>query len=172
MTRRRVKMLAVRFSTVAVLFGAVSVASLWFEAACEWDWAYRSVSVGLWTAELHVRVRNYPTNVGHLRWAVVGPNSTDEFNYGSFGFEYHHEGVAVPLWGLFGLTGWVAAYFVHRLRRIARQGCCTRCGYDLTGVPAGVCPECGPAAVRPPGVVLGTFLTLCRALGSLVSRLL
>jgi hypothetical protein len=27
-----------------------------------------------------------------------------------------------------------------------RQGACKRCGYDMSGLPAGVCPECGTAA--------------------------
>lgn len=30
-----------------------------------------------------------------------------------------------------------------RVRRRARRGRCTACGYDLRGSPSGVCPECG-----------------------------
>lgn len=45
---------------------------------------------------------------------------------------------------------WIAAStvrFPSRLRslRRRRRGLCGRCGYDLDGVPSGICPECGAA---------------------------
>ncbi len=42
-------------------------------------------------------------------------------------------------------------YSIVRLRREIRwriPGCCSECDYDLTGLAAGKCPECG-AAIRP-----------------------
>jgi hypothetical protein len=51
------------------------------------------------------------------------------------------EGYAVPVWPL-GVAGAVAFAWGLR-RRAAIKGCCGRCGYDLSGVPPGACPECG-----------------------------
>ena len=43
---------------------------------------------------------------------------------------------------------WV--FLRRRLRRCRRlhSGCCSRCGYNLTGNTSGVCPECGTAILR------------------------
>ena len=38
-----------------------------------------------------------------------------------------------------------------RRRSRRRRGRCVACGYDLAGVGAGVCPECGAEFARPPG---------------------
>lgn len=52
-------------------------------------------------------------------------------------------------WAFTGLLSFgVTAGFVGAARRLKRssmrrEGCCERCGYDLTGVAIGVCPECG-----------------------------
>jgi len=54
--------------------------------------------------------------------------------------------VRVPLLVLaLGLLIWPAYALVGRLRckRLAREGHCQGCGYDLTGNVSGVCPECG-----------------------------
>lgn len=48
--------------------------------------------------------------------------------------------IYAALWWLL-FTGLVSARSARRTRR----GLCTRCAYDLRGVPSGVCPECGEA---------------------------
>ena len=53
--------------------------------------------------------------------------------------------LSVPGWAVLGAFAaplcWMAA---ARWRRAScTQADCPRCGYDLSGVPAGVCPECG-----------------------------
>lgn len=53
--------------------------------------------------------------------------------------------IIVPFWavGVMGVLGCVAAW--RRARRAA-LGHCGKCGYDLVGLAAGVCPECGASS--------------------------
>ena len=51
--------------------------------------------------------------------------------------------LAIPLWLPFGLTFVPATILFIRYRRRTTEGHCQKCGYDLTGNPSGVCPECG-----------------------------
>jgi hypothetical protein len=58
-----------------------------------------------------------------------------------------------PSNGDIGIPGWfppllflAPAALCFRLSRRPIPGLCPRCGYDRSGVPAGVCPECGAAA--------------------------
>ena len=44
--------------------------------------------------------------------------------------------VAVPVW-------WIGSR-VERGRQARYPSACASCGYDLTGVPGNICPECGP----------------------------
>ena len=76
--------------------------------------------------------------------------------------------VVLPLWFLFaaavGVT--VLLFWLERRAR-PRKGYCSACGYDLTGLQSGACPECGEAVVltgvedpaaptgRPPPVLGG-----------------
>ncbi len=48
---------------------------------------------------------------------------------------------------------WVSWAAWARRRRVARDGACSVCAYNLTGNVSGVCPECGTATVagRPEG---------------------
>jgi hypothetical protein len=48
----------------------------------------------------------------------------------------------VPLWPLFLLTASAAAWLWYRDRRYD-FGSCRHCGYDLSAMASGVCPECG-----------------------------
>lgn len=53
------------------------------------------------------------------------------------------------LWGYVALVGSVG-YFCAVIPQSRGPWCCTKCGYDLTGVPGfgDVCPECGSAFSR------------------------
>jgi hypothetical protein len=56
----------------------------------------------------------------------------------------------VPLWLLLPfwlLPGYPLTYL--GLRHRCGVGCCTKCGYNLTGNTSGQCPECGSALSNP-----------------------
>jgi hypothetical protein len=70
--------------------------------------------------------------------------------------------VASPAWGiawkpiwpnllasaaLYGTVMWMSVAMVGAVRRVLRRqrGSCAACGYDLRGLGAGMCPECGAA---------------------------
>jgi hypothetical protein len=42
-----------------------------------------------------------------------------------------------------GVAVWLIASRVEKRRRARYPNACLTCGYDLTGVPSTVCPECG-----------------------------
>ena len=51
----------------------------------------------------------------------------------------------LPTWMPIVLVGGVAAALVRADARRRMVGACEHCGYDLTGLDRGVCPECGAA---------------------------
>jgi hypothetical protein len=57
--------------------------------------------------------------------------------------------VGVPLWAPLLSAALPTAYAWYRCRR-RPPGHCPKCGYDLAGIAAGVCPECGAAISRQP----------------------
>ncbi len=65
-----------------------------------------------------------------------------EFTWGgeSFGGE---TSLRVPLWIPLALIGMPTLWLWRSDRRRARRGCCTDCGYNLTGNVTGRCSECG-----------------------------
>ena len=80
---------------------------------------------------------------------VINPNGRgDEFvTY----LLFEHALARIPFWLLIGLEiilplWWMVARF--KVPRIANEGLCPRCGYNLTGNVSGVCPECGAAVAR------------------------
>ncbi len=50
--------------------------------------------------------------------------------------------LSVPLWMLLAVVA-VPTYRLWRRTSRFPSGCCSSCGYDLTGNRSGVCPECG-----------------------------
>ena len=56
--------------------------------------------------------------------------------------------INLPLWiPLLGFAG-IGLLFLRTLRREPKPGCCSRCGYDLQGIPAhSPCPECAAGSV-------------------------
>jgi hypothetical protein len=73
-------------------------------------------------------------------------HSAAGFHVGAF--SRNHQFVVIPHWPL-AMTAAVlpGMWFRRRLQRTRRlsAGCCSACGYDLTGNTSGVCPECGTA---------------------------
>src|SRR5262245_26231383 len=63
-----------------------------------------------------------------------------------YGALCHEVGVRVPLWTL--AAGPLALASLLAFTRPVR-GCCGACGYNLTGLRAGVCPECGLQFTAP-----------------------
>ena len=53
--------------------------------------------------------------------------------------------ILFPLWAPFLAAALPTAYAWYRCRR-RPPGHCPKCGYDLAGNTAGVCPECGKSA--------------------------
>lgn len=74
--------------------------------------------------------------------------------YFQTGEEYGYARVAaMPLW--VATLGAVAlAFFIERRRR-GRKGACATCGYPLTGLGVGVCPECGSRPSEEPPLTGG-----------------
>lgn len=99
----------------------------------------------------HTPRSNQSSSSSRVGWRQLGleRSTCSELNAGQ---SVHHVTLRSPLWVLMLLT---AAYpmscagrrltrrVVQRRRR--RIGCCTACGYDLTGNSNGRCPECGKA---------------------------
>lgn len=64
--------------------------------------------------------------------------------WGIFGWgpcPWHEVHLAVPL--LLTATLTVISFFYTYRHSTLRPGCCTACGYNLTGNVSGICPECG-----------------------------
>lgn len=61
-------------------------------------------------------------------------------------------GTHAELGMLSGLIAILTATLLFRPPPIPKPGCCSGCGYDLTGNTSGVCPECGArtSTSRPP----------------------
>lgn len=63
-------------------------------------------------------------------------------------------GFVMPLWMpaiLFGIGFWMCIRPFLRRRRMRILGRCLNCGYDLTALKSGICPECGtPVAPEDP----------------------
>jgi hypothetical protein len=56
--------------------------------------------------------------------------------------------LTIPM-ALFGLAAGGLWWIERRDRRRALIGHCTKCGYDLTGLPRPHCPECGRGVTLP-----------------------
>lgn len=85
-----------------------------------------------------------------------GPFRRDSIDFTRAGLVDGRRILSFPAWLLALVAGsWpvgsiaLLIYRLRRLRRLARAGCCRKCGYDLRSTPDGsgallaVCPECG-----------------------------
>lgn len=106
---------------------------------------------GVWTTA------GYPTwtfaggNVRTSMWATSGWYPTSNSASISIGGTTAStlRAVWIPLWWLLALSG--AAWWVAlRASRRAGPGECPACLYNLAGLAAGACPECGRAAPASP----------------------
>jgi hypothetical protein len=59
-------------------------------------------------------------------------------------------------WLILGVVGIAAGHCCFCRRR---AGHCDRCGYDLSGAPSGICPECGPTAAQQKAKEAGSSST-------------
>lgn len=68
------------------------------------------------------------------------------------GADTAHWGLVINIWFTVFVGASLAALLLtaaaiaarhHRAQRKHRADLCSRCGYDLTGIPEPVCPECG-----------------------------
>ena len=96
-----------------------------------------AVVVGAAVVAATVRLFIVPVSVAAATvCAVVLPGLVSEDTFNVASDLAMDAGLALP--------GVVVAVLIARRRGYPR-GCCSRCGYDLTGNESGVCPECGKA---------------------------
>jgi hypothetical protein len=63
-------------------------------------------------------------------------------------FIWYPDAADKPIWPVATAAGAVGGGLIYLSRRRVRAaGCCSSCGYNLTGNVSGVCPECGTAVV-------------------------
>jgi predicted amidophosphoribosyltransferase len=55
--------------------------------------------------------------------------------------------VQLPLWPVAFVAGAACLWLILRWPK-APYGRCAQCGYDLTGIMSGVCPECGTSVAH------------------------
>jgi hypothetical protein len=125
-------------------------------------------NIGLGVSYRTVRSAGGPDVAGTHRWGhmsgavspwplppVSGMNRLGFMKWDMSVTQFHPNGETAesrtwvaPMWVLYLLllalpAARVAAVIRRRCRR--QSGCCTHCGYNLTGNTSGVCPECGTA---------------------------
>jgi len=146
--------------TLCVLLFALWLASRWYmiflhtPASSGGDLNYLSVAGGLGSV---VVIRN---NTSEVLYVMTDRNSvvkameprnrgwswwprSQSFRYpGVYRFHF-------PLWLPFLLIALPTGFlFWSDHRRRMRAGCCSQCGYSLTGNQSGKCPECGATTAR------------------------
>jgi hypothetical protein len=101
------------------------------------DWGYESFSLG---TSLHSYWKHHPLELlGHFHWGSIGAGTPGAVRR-----------MVLPAW-LFLLMFAVSPvlwWLRWRLQHRPPVGCCTSCGYNLTGNVSGVCPECGTVIVK------------------------
>ena len=107
-----------------------------------------STHVTIWAGSIGW-MRSSPDSRAHVsvrigRWPVWDPTSYGlvlPSRYEAPG----HTDYWIPLWLPLVISTAPPAFFWCRQRRQFGIGHCQRCGYDLTSITSGVCPECGTA---------------------------
>lgn len=92
---------------------------------------------------------NWRWHWDHYRYALANPWRPYHTAEAPWPKPSRTHGLVAPLWPIpLTALGWLL--YTHGLVRGQRlQGRCARCGYDLTGLDTGVCPECG--SLNPAG---------------------
>ncbi len=152
-SRRRTAKWIVTSAAVALLI--LTIASIWFEA--EWDGhGGFGVSIGRgvvdidWRAGGPLETTTQPNLVGVLVQNVYGPMLwlPAYERYVSLRDGCTYSTVTIPTWipllalGLLTVRLWV-------IGRRLKIGCCIKCGYDMSGLGTGACPECSQAQPAP-----------------------
>ena len=156
MTRSRRRFLGASVLGAGSLLGAVNLTSEWYEIG--WWSPVRGIGAGpyqdfidLYSGELRVGRRGTGgffnryippagfmfERISFVKWKnrtwLPGPIRRNQTS-----------GITIPLWPLAALLGAPGAFLRIRMRH--RPGHCRACGYDLAGLAAGPCPECGRLA--------------------------
>ena len=134
----------------------------WLSAIAPVYYTNSSVTLGAGISDWVVWVAwNSGPMPGAVRWGYKYDGMSIDINYQSGSlvcrfkppayWHFHHDAfqwtnfVAAPVWS-FALLVLLAALFLlrgaFRRRRWNDRGMCVACGYDLTGNPSSICPEC------------------------------
>lgn len=129
----------------ALVFEQFNCMGIWFESV---HIRRRSVLVSDWSSNsFESSLLDEPALVTALRSEPTGDLLQPHWKLNGW--------ILLDLLGLVSVGVWCRslANIVHRLLRRSRSAhCCQSCGYNLAGLPAPNCPECGNSAAESPSV--------------------
>lgn len=125
--------------TLFVVLTAAWIVTVW--RSVDYSWVRGTFSLSAGTARLYLYTA--PRN-GTLGWGLYYREHRmlwmPSFAGPSGGFRGT---ITVPFWFLAAPAGMCYAIGVLKTHRVLGPDPCPSCGYSLTGLPAGRCPECG-----------------------------